>query len=136
MARDTEATRQAGFGHRPGGLVVVVATLAGCAVPVQAPYTAAPPSCGAPWPAPPDFMASHVPAGRDTSVRIDPVVDIAGAFFPGWLAAVLIGAGLTAAIRYLFVVTRLEPHLGPPALIYASLGLLLITASWLVLYRS
>jgi len=66
----------------------------------------------------------------------DPVVDIAGAFFPGWLAAVLIGAGLTAAIRYLFVVTRLEPHLGPPALIYASLGLLLITASWLVLYRS
>jgi hypothetical protein len=66
----------------------------------------------------------------------DPVVGVAGAFFPGWMAAVVVGIGLTAAIRYLFVATRLEPHIGPPAVIYASLGLLLITASWLVLYRS
>jgi hypothetical protein len=66
----------------------------------------------------------------------DPVVGVAGAFFPGWMAAVVVGAGLTVAVRTLFVATRLEPHLGPPALIYASLGLLLITASWLVLYRS
>lgn len=66
----------------------------------------------------------------------DPVVGVAGAFFPGWMAAVLVGAGLTAAVRTLLVATRLEPHIGPPALIYASLGLLLITASWLVLYRS
>ncbi|HEX3763609.1 MAG TPA: YtcA family lipoprotein [Kofleriaceae bacterium] len=61
---------------------------------------------------------------------------VAGAFFPGWMAAVLLGAGLTAAMRYLFVATRLEPHIGPPAVIYAGLGLLLITVSWLVLYRS
>ena len=66
----------------------------------------------------------------------DPVVAVAGAFFPGWMGAILVGAGLTAAIRYLFVVTRLEPHIGPRAVIYPSLGLLLITASWLVLYRS
>jgi outer membrane protein len=72
VARDTEPTRPPGFGHPVGGLLVVAAMLAGCVVPVQAPDTAAPPSYWAPWPAPPDFMASHVPAGRDTSVRTDP----------------------------------------------------------------
>lgn len=41
-------------------------------MPVQAPYAAAPASWWAPWPAPPDFLASRAPAGRDTSVRIDP----------------------------------------------------------------
>lgn len=72
MSRDTEPTPPAGFGHPVGGLLVVAATLAGCVVPVQAPYTAAPASYWAAWPAPPDFMASHVPAGHDTAVRIDP----------------------------------------------------------------
>ena len=83
------------------------------------------------------------PAARATAVAAvlfiaacDPVVGIAGAFFPGWMAAVLVGAGLTAAVRHVLVATRLEPHIGPPAVIYASLGLLLITASWLILYRS
>lgn len=70
------------------------------------------------------------------SSACDPVVGVAGAFFPGWIAATLIGAGLTIASRYLFVATRIEPHLGPRAVIYPCLALLLITATWLVLYRS
>lgn len=48
----------------------------------------------------------------------------------------VIGSALTVAIRYLFVVIRLEPNVGPPALIYASLALLLTLVSWLILYRS
>lgn len=66
----------------------------------------------------------------------DPVVSIAGAFFPGWAAACAIGIGLTVAIRQLFVATHLEPHIGPRALVYTSLAVLLITLLWLVLYRS
>lgn len=66
----------------------------------------------------------------------DPVLNIQGSFFPGWMASILIGSALTVAVRYLFVVTRLEPHVGPPVLIYTSLGVLLTVVSWLILYRS
>jgi len=66
----------------------------------------------------------------------DPVVNIGGTFFPGWMVAILIGSALTAAIRYVFVFTGLERHVGPLALIYASLGVLLSVVSWLILYRS
>jgi hypothetical protein len=66
----------------------------------------------------------------------DPILNIGGTFFPGWMIAILIGSALTVAIRYIFVFTRLEPHVGPLALIYTSLGLLLSVVSWLILYRS
>jgi len=66
----------------------------------------------------------------------DPVVNLGGTFFPGWMVAILIGSALTVAIRYVFVFTRLEGHVGPLALIYTSLGLLLSIVSWLILYRS
>ena len=66
----------------------------------------------------------------------DPVMNIGGTFFPGWMVAILIGSALTVAIRYIFVFTRVEPHLGPLALIYTSLGVLLSVVSWLILYRS
>src|SRR5262249_3443893 len=65
-----------------------------------------------------------------------PILNIGGTFFPGWMVAILIGSLLTVAIRYIFVFTRLEPHVGPLALIYTSLGLLLSVVSWLILYRS
>jgi hypothetical protein len=66
----------------------------------------------------------------------DPVLNIGGTFFPGWMASILIGSALSFAIRYLFVFTGLEPHVGPLALIYTSLGVLLSVASWLILYWS
>jgi len=66
----------------------------------------------------------------------DPIINIGGTFFPGWMVSILIGSALTVAIRYVFVFTRLEPHVGPLALIYTSLGLLLSVVSWLILYRS
>lgn len=66
----------------------------------------------------------------------DPIVNVQGSFFPAWMVAMILGIGLTVAVRYLFVVARLEPHLGPPLLIYTSLGLLLTLATWLMLYRT
>ncbi len=66
----------------------------------------------------------------------DPILNVQGSFFPAWMVAMIIGIALTAAVRYLFVVARLEPHLGPPLLIYPSLELLLTLVTWLMLYRT
>ena len=66
----------------------------------------------------------------------DPILNVEGSFFPAWMVSMAIGIALTAVVRYLFVVARLEPHLGPPLLIYTSLGLLLTLVTWLVLYRT
>ena len=65
----------------------------------------------------------------------DPIVSVQGSFFPAWMLCIVIGIGLTVSVRYLFILTRLEPHLWPPALIYTSLGLLLTLVAWLVLFR-
>jgi hypothetical protein len=66
----------------------------------------------------------------------DPIVNIAGAFFPAWAAACAIGIVIALALRWVFVFTGLEPHLGPRAVIYPCLAVLVITLVWLVLYRS
>ena len=66
----------------------------------------------------------------------DPVVNVAGSFFPAWMVSMLVGVVLTVAVRLVFVVARLEPYLGPPMLVYTSLGLILVVATWLVLYRA
>ena len=65
----------------------------------------------------------------------DPVLNVAGSFFPAWMVSMLLGVGLTVAARYVLSATRLEPHLGPTTLIYTSLGLFLTVVAWLVLYR-
>jgi uncharacterized membrane protein len=66
----------------------------------------------------------------------DPVLNVAGSFFPAWMVATVLGVVLTLAVRYVFAAARLEPHLGPTVLIYMSLGLLLTVVAWLVLYRA
>ncbi len=66
----------------------------------------------------------------------DPLLNVAGSFFPAWMVATVLGVALTVAVRYVLAAARLEPHLGPTVLIYASLGLLLTVVAWLVLYRA
>ena len=41
----------------------------------------------------------------------DPIVSVQGSFFPAWMLCIVIGIGLTVPVRYLFILTRLEPHL-------------------------
>ncbi len=66
----------------------------------------------------------------------DPILNVQGSFFPAWMLCIVLGVALTVAARYLFVLLGLEPHLGPPMLIYPSLGLLLTVLTWIALYRS
>lgn len=65
----------------------------------------------------------------------DPILNVEGSFFPAWMVSIAIGIALTGAARYAFARSGLEPHLGPPLLIYTSLGLLFTLVVWLVLYR-
>jgi hypothetical protein len=65
----------------------------------------------------------------------DPVVNIAGANFPAWLLCSIVGAALATAIRPIFVVTRLEPHLGPLILVYPSLAILLACTVFLIFFN-
>jgi len=84
-------------------------------------------------------MTSRVAGGAALvlcATACDPVLNVAGSFFPAWMVAMVVGVVLTVAVRLVFVLVGLEPHLGPPILIYGSLGLLLTVATWLVLYRA
>ena len=66
----------------------------------------------------------------------DPIVSIEGSFFPAWLVCMVAGIALTALLRKLFAVTRIEPHLGPLLLIYPSLWIATTLVLWLALYRT
>ncbi|HEX4445956.1 MAG TPA: YtcA family lipoprotein [Polyangiaceae bacterium] len=65
----------------------------------------------------------------------DPLVDVAGAFFPGWMLCILVGIGATVLMRYVFWRTRLEASLGPLLIVYPSLATTIALALWLGLYR-
>jgi hypothetical protein len=66
----------------------------------------------------------------------DPLVDVAGAFFPAWMLCILLGIGSAVCVRYVFARARLEPWLGPLLVVYPSLAALIALGLWLVLYRS
>ena len=66
----------------------------------------------------------------------NPLVNVEGSFFPAWMFCLVAGVALSGAARGLFVLLRLEPHLGPPVLVYPSLTLLVSVLTWLALYRS
>jgi hypothetical protein len=65
-----------------------------------------------------------------------PVINVQGSFFPAWMVCLLVGLVLSVAVRQVLLLARLEPHLGPPLLIWPSLGLLMTLLTWLVLYRT
>lgn len=65
-----------------------------------------------------------------------PVIDVDGSFFPAWMVCLVLGVVLAVAVRQVLVVTGLEPHLGPPLLVWPALGLFMTMLTWLVLYRT
>jgi hypothetical protein len=65
----------------------------------------------------------------------DPVINIAGANFPGWLLCAVVGIVLAAVLRQLFVVARIEPYIGPIVLIYPCLAVLLACIIWMLFFN-
>ena len=67
--------------------------------------------------------------------RYDPLFDIEGAFFPSWMLCLLLGLIAAVVLRLLFARVGLEPHLGPLAVVYPCLALLLSMSVWLLFFR-
>jgi hypothetical protein len=65
----------------------------------------------------------------------DPLIDVAGAFFPAWILCIAGAIVATGLLRVVFVRARLEPQLGPLVLIYPSLATALALAGWLLFFR-
>lgn len=65
----------------------------------------------------------------------DPLVDVAGAFFPGWMLCILAGIAATVLVRYLLSRARLESSLGPLIVVYPILATTIALALWLGFYR-
>jgi hypothetical protein len=65
----------------------------------------------------------------------DPVINIAGANFPGWLLCSIVGLILAALLRQLFVVTKIEPYMGPAVLIYPCLMVLIGCITWMIFFN-
>ena len=64
-----------------------------------------------------------------------PQVNIVGSFFPSWMLCAAIGIGVAVLARRLFLRVGVDPYLGPRALVYPSLALLVTLALWVALFR-
>jgi hypothetical protein len=69
------------------------------------------------------------------SASCDPLIDVAGAFFPAWILCIAIAIVATALLRLVFARARIEPSLGPLVIIYPSLATAIALGSWLIFFR-
>ncbi len=64
-----------------------------------------------------------------------PQVNIIGSFFPSWMLCAVIGIVVTVLARLLFIRAGVDPYLGPRALVYPSLAILVTLVLWVALFR-
>ena len=79
------------------------------------------------------FMAAATTAL--SGCRPGPDVTVAGSYFPSWMAALVIGVLGTMLFWQLFTRTGLDPYLGPRALVYPGLVILITLVVWLSVFR-
>ena len=64
-----------------------------------------------------------------------PQINVVGSFFPSWMLCVAIGIGVAVIARWLFLRTGVDPYIGPRALVYPSLAILVTLILWVTLFR-
>ena len=64
-----------------------------------------------------------------------PQINVVGSFFPSWMLCAAIGIGVAVIARWLFLRTGVDPYLGPRALVYPSLALLVTLMLWVTWFR-
>ena len=64
-----------------------------------------------------------------------PQINIIGSFFPSWMLCALIGILVALVTRGLFVRARIDSYVGPRALVYPSLAVLVTLVLWLAFFR-
>ena len=67
---------------------------------------------------------------------LSPSVNILGSFFPAWLISIVTGLVLALIVWRVLIAAGVAPYLTPAGLVYPCLAVLLIFASWLVLFGS
>jgi len=64
-----------------------------------------------------------------------PQINVIGSFFPSWMLCAVIGIVVTLLVRRLFVRAGVDPYVGPPALVYGSLAVLVSLVLWVMFLR-
>jgi len=64
-----------------------------------------------------------------------PSVDIIGSFFPVWMVCLTIAIVLACILRLVLLRYQFESEIGPVALFYPSVVILLSCLLWLILFR-
>ena len=64
-----------------------------------------------------------------------PAVDVIGSFFPAWIVCVTIAVALASVLRVLLLRWQFEQEVGPVALFYPSVVVLLSCTLWLIFFR-
>ncbi len=64
-----------------------------------------------------------------------PQINIIGSFFPSWMLCAAIGVVAALLARRLLVRAGLDPYVGPRALVYTSLGILVTLLLWVAFFR-
>ena len=65
----------------------------------------------------------------------DPVINIGGANFPGWLLCAIIGIVLAALLQQLFAIVGIEAYMGPMILIFPCLVVLIGCIFWMIFFN-
>jgi hypothetical protein len=68
-------------------------------------------------------------------VTLGPQINVIGSFFPSWMLCAAIGIGVAVIARWLFLHIGIDPYLGPRALVYPSLAILVTLVLWVTLFR-
>jgi len=66
---------------------------------------------------------------------LGPQINVVGSFFPSWMLCAVVGIAVAVIFRWLFLRLGVHPYVGPPALIYPSLALLVTLVLWVTLFR-
>ena len=74
-------------------------------------------------------------AGSLVLACCSPVISVAGANFPVWILCLLVGAAIALSLRPLFVAIGIDQWMGPRALVYSCLALVVAFLCWLLVGR-
>ena len=64
-----------------------------------------------------------------------PQINVIGSFFPSWMLCAAIGIVVALLARGLFIRAGVDPYLGPRALVYPSLAILVTLVLWVTFFR-
>jgi YtcA-like protein len=66
---------------------------------------------------------------------VGPQINVIGSFFPSWMLCAAIGIGVALLARRILLLVGVDPYLGPRALVYPSLALLVTLVLWVTWFR-